>query len=205
MCDQFPFHGIQVHVLEFINEFRLTPDVKIVKARLPELWQEIVRILEGESELLGRCLFPRLAAQSPRNALLQDLHDGGRRALSRLANEQVNVIGHHDIAREGKPVTVTNLAQNLHEHILGARRGKQRQSPVTAARNEVQVAQSVATPQAFRHDRCNQKPRPCKSRKDRAPQVQNLNPEFTYRSSIREWSRDDFAERKAPATRPTTR
>ena len=87
--------------------------------------------------MLGRCPLSRLAAQAARHALLQDLHDGGRSALGRLAEEQVNVVGHDHIARERKPVTVADFTQNLHKQILGARRGQQGQPPVTAARNEV--------------------------------------------------------------------
>jgi hypothetical protein len=67
MDDEFPLHGIHVHVLEFFNELRLTPDVEIVKAGLPELWPEIVRVSKRESELLGGYLFAWLAADSPRH------------------------------------------------------------------------------------------------------------------------------------------
>ena len=70
------------------------------------------------------------------------------------------MVGHDHIARERKPVTVADFTQNLHKQILGARRGQQGQPPVTAARNEVEVAQSVPATQAFRHGQLNQKPRP---------------------------------------------
>jgi len=171
--------------MELLDELRLTPDIEIVKARLPELRQD-VRVTKRKPELVREHPLARPAAQSPRNALLQHLHHGGRGAFGRLTDEHVNVIGHHDIAREGKPVTVTDLAQNLHEHILCARRGKQGQSPVTTTGDEVQMAQSVMTTQSFGHNWLHQKPRPCKGVKDGAPQVQNLNPEFTCGSSIRE-------------------
>jgi hypothetical protein len=37
MRDYFSFHGIHVHVLEFLDELCLTPNVEIVEAGLPEL------------------------------------------------------------------------------------------------------------------------------------------------------------------------
>jgi hypothetical protein len=43
---------------------------------------------------------------------------------------------------------------------------------------------------------------PLKSVKDGAPQVQNLNSEWTYGSSIRMWSGDDFVEYKRPGHPP---
>jgi len=90
--------------------------------------------------LPGGCPPSGLAPQAARHALLQHLHDGGRSAPGGLADEQVNVIGHDDVAHEHESVAVAHLAQNLHEQILRARRGKQGQSPVTAARNKVEVA-----------------------------------------------------------------
>jgi len=109
---------------------------------------------------MGGHRFAWLAAEPPRHALLQDLHDGGSSALARLANEQVNVVRHDDVTHEREPVTVAHFAQNPHKQILRARRGKQGQPSVTAARDEVEVSQSVPTSQAFRHGKSNQKPRP---------------------------------------------
>ena len=159
VCDQFPFYRIHVHVKELLDEFRLTPDIEIVKARLPELRQN-VRVAKRKPELVKEHHLARLAAQSPRNALLQHLHNGRRGAFGRLIDEQVNMIGHHDVAREGKPVTVTDLAQNLHKHILCTRRGKQGQSPVTTTGDEVQMEQAIATAQSFGHIWPHQEPRP---------------------------------------------
>ena len=119
MSDQISFQGIHVHVLQFLDKLRLTPDVKVVEAGLPELGQD-VRIAKRKSELWrGNCLAWR-AAYPPRNSLLQDLHDGGWSTLGGFADEQVNVIGHDNVASQGEPIPVAHLAQNLHEQILRA-------------------------------------------------------------------------------------
>jgi hypothetical protein len=160
VSDQFSFYGIHVHVVKFLDELALTPDIEIVEARLPELGQKIVGLSKWESELLGGYFFAWLAAKLSRYALLQDLHDGGRSAGGRLTDEQVNVIGHDNVTRESEAVAVAHLAQNLHKQISGVGRGKQRQPSVATASDEVQVAQSVAAVQSLRHGNGNEKPRP---------------------------------------------
>jgi hypothetical protein len=37
MSDKFPLHRVHVHVVEFLDELGLTPDVEVVVAGLPEL------------------------------------------------------------------------------------------------------------------------------------------------------------------------
>jgi len=121
MCDQFPFQRIHMHVVEFLDELRLTPHVEIVEARLPEMGQGIVGVPERKSELLGGGFFAWFGAQSPRHALFQDLHDAGRSALGRLADEQVNVVGHDDVTDDRQLVAVAHLAENFHKQIFSVR------------------------------------------------------------------------------------
>ena len=148
-----------MHVVKLFDKFGLTPDIEIVETRLPKL-REIVGLSKRKMELLGRYSLARLAAKPPRYALLQDLHDRGGSAYGRFADEQVNVVGHDDVACEGKVVAVAHLAQNLDKQIFGVGRGKQWQPPVATASDEVQVAQSVTAMQSFRHSERNEKPRP---------------------------------------------
>lgn len=54
----------------------------------------------------------------------------------------------------------------------------------------------------FLIEQSNQKPRPCKGDKDGAPQIQNLNSEWTYGSSIRSRSGDNLVECKRPGHAP---
>ena len=149
-----------MHVVELLDELRLTSDVKIVKARLPELRQTIVSFAEWEPELYRRRGLARLAPQAARHSLFQDLHNARRIALGRLTDEQVDVIGHHDVTHKRESVAVTHLSRNFHKQILRARGGKQGQTPVTTACDEVKMAQSVPATQSFRHNEPNQKPRP---------------------------------------------
>jgi hypothetical protein len=63
MSHQFSLYGIHVHVLKFLYELGLTPDVEIVEARLPDLGQEAARLRKRKSQLLGGYFFARLAAE----------------------------------------------------------------------------------------------------------------------------------------------
>ena len=110
MSDEASLHWIHVHVVEFLDEFSLAPDVEIVEAVLPETRQRFGCIAEGQFQLPGGCPPSGLAPQAARHALLQHLHDGGRSAPGGLADEQVNVVGHDDVTRERESVAVAHLA-----------------------------------------------------------------------------------------------
>ena len=75
MSDQISLDGVHVHVLEFFDELRLAPNVEIVEAGLPEVGQGIVGAAEAKPELGGAGAASGFAAQAPRDALLQDLHN----------------------------------------------------------------------------------------------------------------------------------
>ena len=57
-------------------------------------------------------------------------------------------------------MTVSGTAGSRTGRILRAGRGQQRQTPVTAAGDEVQLVLTVAALQAFGHEDTNQNPRP---------------------------------------------
>ena len=110
MRDQISLHRVHVHVVEFLDKLGLTPDVEIVETGLPELRPGVVGVSERKPELLGGHSPARLAAESARDALLQDLHHDRKSALDRLADEQMNVIGQDDVAGECKSVAIAHFA-----------------------------------------------------------------------------------------------
>jgi hypothetical protein len=69
-----------------------------------------------------------------------------------------SVVGHDHIAREREAVTLAHFAQDLYKQILRARRGKQGQSAVAAARDEVEMTQSVPAAQTFGHSHRTKSP-----------------------------------------------
>lgn len=144
MSHQLSLYGIHVHVLKFLDELGLAPDIEIVKAGLPELGQRVVRLGKRKRELMGGWFSARLASEPPRNALFQDWHGGGRISFGRFADEQMNVIGHDDVTGQRETVAVAHVTENLDEQVFGAFVRKQGQASVATASNEMQMAQSIA-------------------------------------------------------------
>lgn len=145
MSNQFSLYGIHVHVVKFLDELGLTPDVEIVEAQLPELGQQAARVRKRKGKLLRGEFFAGLAAELPRDALFQDLQDEGRSALDWLADEQVNVIRHDDVTSQGKTVAVTHFSENLDKQIPGTSGRQKGQAPVATAGDEMPMTQAVAT------------------------------------------------------------
>jgi hypothetical protein len=163
MMDQFSLERIHVHVVQFLDELGLTPHVEIIKAVLPKPGQRFGRIAERKLELSGGGLPSRLASQAARHALFQDLQDGGRSPHAGFADEQMNVVGHDNVAHQGKPVAIAHFSQNLHKQIPRVRRGQQGQSPIATEGDEMEMALSIPAMESSRHGKSNQKPRPSKS------------------------------------------
>ena len=82
------------------------------------------------------------------------------------------MLGHDDVPRQRESVAVAHLAQDLHEEILGANGSEQRQAPVAATRDEVEIVLTVAASQSFRHGKLKPRPPPLKGVKDGAPKLQ---------------------------------
>ena len=85
VIEQFSFERIHGHVVRLLDSLLQTPDVEVVKSALPETRQRNFGAGEDEFQLTGGR--PPLAAQAARDALFQDLNNGGRRPLERLGDE----------------------------------------------------------------------------------------------------------------------
>ena len=131
-----------MHVVEFFDSLFQTPHVKVVKPPLPKARQRIVAT--GKDQIQLPCGRSPLATQAARDALLQNLNESGRRTFGRLADEQMDVLRHDDITRQGEAVAVAHLAKNMDESISGANRAQKRQASIAGERNEMQMALSVA-------------------------------------------------------------
>src|SRR5882672_7415892 len=120
-----------MHVVELLSFLLRAVYVEIVEPGLPKSWELFVAVPEQRLEL-GRRQVALSHSQVARDALLQDLHDHGRRSDGGFADQKMNVLRHHDVASERKTIPLTNLAQGLHKHVSCASRTEQRQSPVAA-------------------------------------------------------------------------
>jgi hypothetical protein len=148
-----------VHLVKFFDSFLQTPDIKIVEAALPESAQRIVAADKRQTKLSSRVAL--LAAQTARNALLQDLNHSGRRAFCWLADEQVDVLGHDDVAYKKVSVAVARLAKNLNKRISSANRAQKREAPIASECDEMKIAASLMANEFVSHGKKEQSnPRP---------------------------------------------
>ncbi len=180
LADQFAFDGVPVHVLELFVLLLFGEHIEIVEAALPEAAQ---RACVGIPQCqLRRVASAGLAAQPPRDALLEDLHYCRGRAGRGLADQQVHVLRHNHVADDAELVLAANFPENPYEHVACPRRAQQRQSTITTAGDEMKMALAVITLQSLRHRNpaCNATAHPCKKRKDGAPRgapsLLNLSP-----------------------------
>ena len=70
---------------------------------------------------------------------------------ARLADQQMNVFRHDDVANDHEPVSLAYLLQNREEAVAAASRIEKRQSPVARASDKVQVMRAVGAMQSAGH------------------------------------------------------
>jgi hypothetical protein len=180
--DQFSFQRIHVHVVKFLDSLLQTPNIEIVEAALPKARQRIVPTSKVQVQLSGGP--PFFVEQAARDALFQNLEDRRRRPFSRFADEQVDVLGHDDVAHQRETVTVAHVAKNLDKDISGVNRTQQRYASIAGEGNEMQMAATVVANKLVGHGRQEKsKPRPFKT--ERVGHPERLN-QF-LRVDVLEW------------------
>jgi hypothetical protein len=96
---------------------------------------------------------------------------------------------HDNISHNYEAIALAGLLQNREEDIAAACRVQKRQSPIARAGDKVQVMGAVGPMQAAWHDKPNPTSsiaaRPCKKRKDGAPNVPERERESTKRRATR--------------------
>jgi hypothetical protein len=172
MIDQFSFERIHVHVVKFFDSLLQAPHIKIIEATLPESTE---RIAAGKWQTKLSSSIALLAAQASRDALLQHLNHSGRRPIGRLADQQVDVLRHDDIAHEGESIVVAGLAKNLDKGVSSANRAQQRQASIASEGDKVQMAASIMADEFVGHGKKEKsKPRPSRSGRVGHPEGQRL-------------------------------
>ena len=81
-------------------------------------------------------------------------------ALPRLADQQMQMLGHYHITDQTKSCCIAYSSQFFHQEVSRPRRFQQRQSPVTTESNKVQIAFAVIAFKTRRHRQPRQKKQP---------------------------------------------
>jgi hypothetical protein len=117
---------------------------EIVEAPLPN-----VGIVLPQLALSG---IPALVPQNtPRQSLLEHLHDRGLSTAFRFTDEQVKVLRHHHVSDHDEVVASANLFKDSQEQIAFFRSVKKRAATITAAGKKMKMSRVVTAMQVARH------------------------------------------------------
>jgi len=125
-------------IVQLFLAFLRGPQDEIIESALPYV------IFAGAlaAPLSGR-LGPEPSQYAPCKALFDGLHHGGRIASFRLAEQQVDVLGHDDIAHHNEMIAVAHVLQHFNEQVASGGESEQRAALVTTGGDVVQVTLAV--------------------------------------------------------------
>jgi hypothetical protein len=133
-------HGISVHVVEFLLHLRAGVYVEIVIAALPEAAELDTSRWKAERKLSGALALS--GAEGARDSLLETLDDLCGAGAAGLAQKQVDVFGHKNVADKSKVVTRSRLFEGADGQIPGANGIQKCPALVTAKGDEMQIAKT---------------------------------------------------------------
>jgi hypothetical protein len=146
---QASLHRIHVHIVQFFGALFAAQYVEIVEAALRKTARR--RTGAPESELMRGGSSANSAAQAAGDALLEYLHHEGGIAFPGLADQNVDVLGHHDVADDRELIAVPHFVEDDKENVAGVRASKKPKSALTTEGNEVEVPEAVAAFEVFGH------------------------------------------------------
>src|SRR5207253_11083684 len=134
-----------MNVPKFLDGLLLRVHIEIVKTCCPKHVLRNRRFTSGRvphsgvlwSEILATSSLP--LKQHPRKALLQYLDHYRKIGTLRLADEQVDVLRHHDVSDDGQPVLPPRGFEAAQEQITDVRGGQERLAPEAAECYEVEI------------------------------------------------------------------
>jgi len=133
-------------VSQLLHPLALAPHIEIIKAMLPYM----LRVPGKEFLLSPTAPLGELPQYPPRESLLNRLHDAGRIALLRFADQQVDVLRHDHVTYDNETVALPYLFEDAQEQITP--RAAQPALPMIAtASDEVQMLGAVIALEVSRH------------------------------------------------------
>src|SRR5208282_6595014 len=148
--DQLADDRIPVHVLQLLFPLLRAPHVEVIKPPLPEARQFGPGLGKPEAQL-RRGRRATLPSQGPGDTLFQDLQHRRRRPIFRLADQQMDVLGHDYIAHQQKAVALAHLAERLDEQVPRSHSSKKGKAAITTERQEMEMSLSIVAFQLITH------------------------------------------------------
>jgi|HubBroStandDraft_2_1064218.scaffolds.fasta_scaffold42266_3 hypothetical protein len=128
-----------MHIAQLLDPFARRPYVEIIEASLPHvLGADREQFLLGINSALTHGL-----QDATREALFDRLHNTRWIALLRLADQDMNVVGHGHVAYDYEAITLADLFEHC-EELIATLPARQPGLPmITTASNEMQVIRPV--------------------------------------------------------------
>ena len=149
MLHEFRADGITVHVVELLRHLRAGVHVEIIITALPEPANFAASPGKAKHQLTRA--FSLSSAQGARNSLLETLDDLCGTGSVGLAQQQVHMLRHEDVANESKAIARSRLFERANGQIAGANGVQQGPALITAKGDEMEIAKSGDALQIFRH------------------------------------------------------
>jgi hypothetical protein len=130
---QTALYRIAVHVAQFLDALVFGPHVEVVESLLPDMLR---RVLE-EDGLRRVATASRLRQDPPGKAEFESLHHGRRILLLRLADQQMNMLGHDHVADDDERIALAHLFQHRQKKVAAARSAEHRLPAITTASDEM--------------------------------------------------------------------
>ena len=153
-ADQTALHWIPMDVAQLLDPFLFSPDVEVVKPSLPEMMRSsLVHIETGGAPGLADVARPGNPGtfQAATEPELESLHRDRQSRPLWLGDQQVYMLGHHDISQDHKPVTTSHPLQHLENQVAAGRIAQQRLAVITTEGEKVEIPRPVGAVEIFGH------------------------------------------------------
>ncbi len=140
-----------MHVVELLLPLRPRVHVEIIIAALPEAAEFPTSLWKTQHELPRALAFS--GAQGAGDSLLETLDDLGRTSVAGLAQKQVHMLGHENVAHEGEAVAQPRLLEGANGQIAGPDGVQKRPALVATKGDEMKIAKTGDASEIFRHRR----------------------------------------------------
>ncbi len=127
-----------MNIVQLLLALLSAPQDEIIKPALPYVLSAIALAAR-----LGGHLGPKPSQYAPCKALFDGLHHGGRIASFRLAEQQMEMLGHDDVAHYNEMIAAADILQHFKKRVAPI--GIEQRAPlVTTGGDVVQVSLAVA-------------------------------------------------------------
>jgi len=131
-----------MHVVQLLCSFAAAVYVEVMKTLLPEWLRSLFAFFKRQRHLIRKHT-PASFAHALRNPQLHSVQDNRRSCAGQLIDQQMHMLGHHNVSDDAKAKFRAQAAKFSQENVSCPCGFKELQSFIAAKREEVQMAAPV--------------------------------------------------------------